>query len=627
MSKKRIDITSSTYSFIRRNYIVTLILAAALGLRLWGVGYGLPFIFHPDENRQILDSLGMAERMSVLPQEYSYPALHKYLLLLVNGAYFAAGRLFGVFKGPSDFALKFLEGESSVFLLSRLLSVGFGTALCALLYVMGAKLFSRNAGFIALALSSGMFHLIQHSQWAIADIVLAFFTAAALYFIMLSVSEPGPMNTALSFFLAGLAVSTKPQGIFLVFPLLLSRYYIFKDSGFRLKDNRHLSDLTVAFAAFVPAALIGNLAWVFDFGAVYTKFKMLSQVAHLGISSKEPFTPGFVSLLKWFAYELVRQEGPLGAVLLAGAVYAALKHTRKDMLFLLYIGVFMFAVRNWAIRYLHLFVAVFPVLCLFAARMADDFFSRTRLNSWVCALTVAAVILPSTSFSIEASITKDDLDTRAEARQWVEANIPAGTAIAVDWYEFSIPLFSSTPVYLRNPKATDYFQRNVDGRVKRGYEDFLKGKTVYRMLPVVYSTEKPNWPAEMPESAREKAARNEVYRELYSVFNFHTVEELKKEGARYIILTSYGYTNFLLDSDPNKNEAAVFNYLFREDLLSFNKQANSYDGTTPFGLLYFLNKRARDFYTPLLNGKKAMLVKAFSPSHLRPGPFIKIYEI
>lgn len=626
MSKKSADITSSASSFIHRNYIALLILAVALGLRLWGVGYGLPFIFHPDENRQILDSLGMAERMSVFPEEYSYPALHKYLLILVNGSYFSVGRLLGEFKGPSDFALKFLEGDSSVFLLSRLLSVGFGTGLCLLVYRMGARLFSKTAGLIALALTAGMFHLIQHSQWAIADIFLAFFTTAALYYIMLSVSEPGRKNTALSFFFAGLAISTKPQGVFLLLPLLLSRVFILKDRGFALNGG-FLKDLSTGLAVLLPAALLGNLSWIFNFSAVYEKFKMLSQVAHLGISSKEPFTPGLFTLLKWFSTELVRQEGPLGLVILAGVIYAAVKRSRKDLLFLSYLAVFFFAVKDWAIRYLHLFVAIFPVLCLFAAGMAEDILSRARLKGWVSALLVAAVILPSASFSIETSIIKGELDTRAEAKQWVDSNIAPDTKIAVDWYEFSIPLLSSTPVYLQNPKARDYFERNVNGRVKEGYEDFLKDKTVYRIFPVIYSTAKPNWPEEMSQEARKRAMTKEVYRELYSVFNFHTVEELKKEGVRYIILTSYGYANFLLDDDPEKNGQAVFNYLFREDLLSFNKQGDSYDETSPFGLLYFLNKRARDFYSPLLEGKTARLVKEFAPSGRRPGPFIKIYEI
>ncbi len=119
----------------------------------------------------------------------------------------------------------------------------------------------------------------------------------------------------------------------------------------------------------------------------------------------------------------------------------------------------------------------------------------------------------------------------------------------------------------------------------------------------------------------------EVYRELYSVFNFLTIDELKKEGVRYIIITSYAYTNFLLDGDPHKNERGVFNYLLREDLLSFNKQADAYDGQSPFGLLYFLNKRARDFYCPLLGGEKGRLAAEFAPEDGKPGPFIKIYEI
>lgn len=626
MSKKRADITSSASSFIRENHIVILILAAALCLRLWGVGYGLPFIFHPDENRQILDSLGMAERMSVLPQEYSYPALHKYLIVFVNGAYFAAGRLFGLFEDPSDFALKFLEGRSSVFLLSRLLSVAFGTALCLLVYRMGARLFSKSAGLIALALTAGMFHLIQHSQWAIADIFLAFFTTAALTYMMVSLREPTGANTAFAFLFTGLTISTKPQGFFLIVPLLMSQVFICVDRG-GLNIGRSLRDFSAGFAVLLAAALAGNLAWIFDFNAVYEKFNMLSQVARLGISSKEPFTPGLLTLLKWFSVELVRQEGPLGAVLIAGVVYAAFIRSRKDLLLLSYLAVFFFAVRDWGIRYLHLFVAIFPVLCLFAAAMAEKVFLRARFKGWASALVVAGVVFPSASFSIEASIVKGRLDTRTEARQWVESHIAAGTGIALDWYEFSIPILSSTPVYLQNPKARAYFEKNVNSRVKEGYEDFLKDKKVYRIFPVIYSTGGPNWPEGMGAKAQKSALDKEVYRELYSVFNFHTVEELRKEGARYIILTSYGYANFLLDDDPNKTREAVFNYLFREDLLSFNKQADHYDETSPFGLLYFLNKRARDFYSPLLEGKAARLVKEFSPSALRPGPFIKIYEI
>lgn len=607
--------------------VAPLILATALGLRLWGVGYGLPFILHPDENRQILDSLGMAERLSVFPEEFSYPALHKYMLVAVNGIYFIVGRLLGWFTGPADFALKFLEGRSSVLLLSRLVSVAFGTALCVLLYKMGRRLFSEKTGLIALVFSAGMFHLIQHSQWAIADIFLAFFTTASLCFIMLSVSEPDRRNTLCAFIFAGLAISTKPQGVFLLLPLLIGRVFVFRDSDSAHKKTSFLRETTLACSLLVSASLIGNLSWLFNFTPVYEKFRMLSQVAHLGISSKAPFKAGYLHLAGWFAADLARQEGALGVVLLAGVVYAAIKRSRKDLILLSYLALFLFAMKDWAIRYLHLFVAIFPVLCLFAARMTSDLLSKAKVRGRAAAALTLAVVLPSAAWSIDASIVKGSVDTRTEAVEWVDANIPAGALIAVDWYEFSIPLLSATPVYLQNPKAKKYFETKVNGSVKLGYEEYLKNRPVYRVIPVIYSTDSPNWPREMTPDAVSMAASKEVYRELYSVFNFRTVDELKSEGARYIIISSYGYTNFLLDEDPNKTAIGAYNYLFREDLLSFNRQSDSYDGKSPFGLLYFLNKRARDFYCPLLAGKTARLVKEFAPSERRPGPFIKIYEI
>ena len=46
-----------------------------------------------------------------------------------------------------------------------------------------------------------------------------------------------------------------------------------------------------------------------------------------------------------------------------------------------------------------------------------------------------------------------------------------------------------------------------------------------------------------------------------------------------------------------------------------------------FGLLYFLNKRARDFYVPLLEGRQARLVKEFASGDGLTGPVIRIYGL
>ncbi|MBI5827096.1 MAG: glycosyltransferase family 39 protein [Deltaproteobacteria bacterium] len=629
MSKKGREIIRSTETLRLGNAAFVLILLCGAGLRLWGIGAGLPFVIHPDENRQVLDSLGMASRLSLLPEEFSYPALHKYLLMVSSGAYFLIGRAAGWFADPSDFALRFLTGGSEVFLIGRLLSAAAGTVIGVVVYKMGRRLYGETIGLIGFAYSMGMFHLIQHSQWAIADIFIALFTITALHFITACAVDPNDNKSLLlGALFAGLAVSTKPQGAFLAVPLALSQFYALKDSGFKI-SGAFLRWRAIGALIFVAAGLMGNLSWIFEFRASLEKFTMLSQVAHLGISSREPFSEGLVSLIAWFARDLVRQEGPLGAVLIAGVVYTAVRRTRQDLIMLSYVAVFFFALRDWAIRYLHLFVAIMPALTLLGGRFTGDLVARFRLKAPFAVLLVAAIITPSAAWSIEASLTKESTDTRLLAKRWVEENIEKDKPIAVDWYEFAVPLWSKIPPGLLNPKAAERYEKSVPERVRKGYNEFLKTKRSYTIVPVIYSTDGPKWPAEMTAEAREKASGKEVYRELYTVFNFRTVDELEKAGAKYLIITSYGYTNFLLDNDPYKTNSGAFNYLFREDLIGFNRQADKYVDDGRFGLIYFLNKRARDFYSPLLHGGNGnvKLVKEFIPARGEPGPVIKIFKL
>ncbi|MEK7772799.1 MAG: hypothetical protein AAB307_00505, partial [Deltaproteobacteria bacterium] len=483
-------------------------------------------------------------------------------------------------------------------------------------------------GLIAFAYSMGMFHLIQHSQWAIADIFLALFTIASLYFITVCAVDPDDKKSLmLGFLFAGLAVSTKPQGAFLAVPLAAGQFFALKDSGFKT-GGAFLRWRALGVLIFMLAGLFGNLSWIFEFRASLEKFTTLSQVAHLGLSSKEPFSGGAASLIAWFAKDLVRQEGPLGAVLIAGVAYSLVRRKRQDIIFLSYMAVFFFALRDWAIRYIHLFVAIMPALTVFGARLTVDIFSKLKLKGAFALLLVTAAVTPPVAWSIEAAMMKGRTDTRLLAKRWVEEKIEKDAAIAVDWYEFAVPLWSKTPAGLLNPRARERYEKSVPERVRRGYEEFLKTKKSYRIVPVIYSTDGPNWPGDMTEEAREKASGKEVYRELYSVFNFRTVDELEKAGAEYLIITSYGYTNFLLDNDPDKTNAGAFNYLFREDLLAFNRQAEEYVDDGRFGLLYFLNKRARNFYSPLLRGGDGLkLVKEFVPASGEPGPVVKIFKL
>ena len=77
-------------------------------MRFAGIGYGLPHLSHPDENRIILDTLSMGHRGSLLPERPDYALLYRYLLLGLFGIYYILGYLTGAFSTPLDFARDFL---------------------------------------------------------------------------------------------------------------------------------------------------------------------------------------------------------------------------------------------------------------------------------------------------------------------------------------------------------------------------------------------------------------------------------------------------------------------------------------------------------------------------------------
>src|SRR6266850_6893191 len=85
----------------------------ALVLRLWGISYGLPYVFHPDELRDVGEALRLAGGQTDA-LSYGNPALYKYLLIGVFWALVGQERL-----AAAD--------TSVLYLLARLTTAVLGT--------------------------------------------------------------------------------------------------------------------------------------------------------------------------------------------------------------------------------------------------------------------------------------------------------------------------------------------------------------------------------------------------------------------------------------------------------------------------------------------------------------------
>lgn len=607
--------------------ILSLILVLGLCLRLYSINYGLPCVVGPDEVRQVLDALSMGARKSLVPLDYTYPALHKYCLLFLFAFYYMLGSMLKMFSGVNDFVFKFLIDPGGIFLAGRLLSVFFGIAIMAPVYLLAKGFYSKRTGIIACMFSVFMFSLNIHSQWAISDIMLTFLSTCAFYYILRCVNNPEAKDYILAGVFIGAASATKYQGLYLLAPFLAAITVTVKKF---VLLKRLLLSLFLSFIIILFLTLLGNLGFVFNFRESLQRLLELKDET-MGISSVDPFNHNYFSVVRWFIRDIIRQEKLLGLALVGGVLYSTYKHSKEDLIFLVFISFCLFSLIGFGFRSLHLLVYCFAVLCIFGARFLDSLLSfilKERYKVSHGLICAALIIAPSGYNTVIADVKRSNPDTRILAKAWVEKNIPYGSSIAQDWYDFSVPLQTELPALFREEKLADYYVRYFSEDIRRRYKDYARAKGVYNLIQIRHETTSPVWPEGMPAEAITRAERIPLLKRLYRWFNFRRLGQLKEENVSYIIISDYAYNHFLFDGDIRK-KTGLYNPFMLEDTLSSNRQAESYAEGGKYGLLFHLAKRARDFYLPLLNQEtaEAELIKEIRPDNSRLGPVIKIYRL
>jgi len=165
------------------NWPLFAIVVLGLGLRLWGIGFGLPYTYVADEPTRIAVSLNMLRTGDLDPHWLGYPHLMFYLNTFVLLFYFLVGRLAGRFDTPLDIPLPEVVtigvgklAAPEMFLVSRGLTVLMGTGAVVLVYLLGRQ-FSRRktVGLIAALFFAVSPAGVLHSQMISLDMYGVFF--------------------------------------------------------------------------------------------------------------------------------------------------------------------------------------------------------------------------------------------------------------------------------------------------------------------------------------------------------------------------------------------------------------------------------------------------------------------
>lgn len=431
--------------------LLVVVLLVALALRAWNAGWGLPFTYHPDEHQYVDSAVAMLGG-NLDPVRFTNPTLLKYAYALLFAAVAATGRALGQWPSLAAFQDAFAADPTSTYAMARLVTALFGTLTVALVYRLGRRVHSRHAGLVAAALLAGTFLHARDSHFAVNDVLTALLTtlvldaAVGLSFGWRAGRARRTRRLLLGAAAVGLAAATKYSAAAVAVPLALG-YVLGRDGSStrgrstpapawlgRLLDGRLILAGLVAAVVFLAAVPY----------AVLRPGAFLADVAQLAERGREGFkgvaidpAPGWIYYLESLAWGM----GPLMlAMAIAGLARAvAGRHgaagwvvASLPLLLWGYLG-------SQLLMFERFMIPALPALAVLAAAAAVDLgrwlAGRGRRGPFagrpavaIAALAALLVVQPLAS-TVRLDLLLGREDTRTEAKRWLEANVPEGTAV------------------------------------------------------------------------------------------------------------------------------------------------------------------------------------------------------
>jgi hypothetical protein len=422
---------------VRWQWLLGLVFSIALAGRLWGIDYGLPFSYWTDEYHELMRAMELGAG------SFNFARTSKggfYLLLFVEyGMYFVVLKLGGVVKDTHEFAELFARDPSMFYLIGRTTAAVFGSITVAAVFWLSRFAYSTAAGLLAaFLLAINVLH-IDVSHRIGVDIPMAMLATLALYFGLRLADDGRRANYVLAGLFAGLATTTKLPGVLLLLPLLVAHTYAVAQRGGRVRDWIASRDLWIAAGVFFGVLLVTNPGFF-----VYTNLgNHLFGSPDQALDSDEVdafVEPDLVTrpnLYVFYLNAIADSMGwPLFVVSLGALAYALWRRTRADVVLVSYALVNYLAIAGTSAELLYYpryALPIIVVLAILSGRALSDLL--TALPRWrfaAGAVFLAAVAAWPVVEAIKSNYTLTQNDTRTIAKEWFEANVPAGATVMIE---------------------------------------------------------------------------------------------------------------------------------------------------------------------------------------------------
>ena len=422
-----------TWAAIRRRVrarpdllLLGVLFTTALALRVWGTGFGLPVITHPDEP----DATGLALRMlrdgRLDPRWFYYPTLYMYLLMPLFALRYVSLRGQGL-VGP----LRQLHDlEPAFYLLARRVSALCGALTVPAVFRLARHTWSggqgRRAGLVAGTIVAFSFVHARTSHHGVTDALLTLLLTLALTSTMDVLRSGRHRDYLCAGLLTGLAGATKYSAVAMV-PVLLAAHLLGRPWRRWLSRG--------------PLLTFSGMAAGFLAGAPFTLMNWPVFVDHLGFlrTISSTMTEPAARFSHMFGYSFESGFGPLLApVLWASLLAALLRCERRELLLAIHAIAFIGIVTHSEIRVMpRYWLPALPAIAVLVggyAAAAEQWLRRRwslrpAVSMAALALIVGGSVAPTAIETVRWDRAQSRPDSRAAAYEWLNASFDEGTLV------------------------------------------------------------------------------------------------------------------------------------------------------------------------------------------------------
>lgn len=418
---------------VRTRRILLGLCAIALIMNLWGIRRDLPHVHDYDEQPFVMTAYAMAVTGGWDPHWFGHPGTTMiYPLRVIYScwiAYIHGGEDF--LRAVASIDAAFQAHWWEYFYIGRLLSIAYLVASVPIFFLMSRRLFGEGAALWGTLMWIVMPLVVAQAQITRSDTAIFFFGTLCIDLIARLAESP---SCKLRFWIAvsmACAISSHYKMACLGPLWLWTEWRIFQKG----RSPTQLRELLQAGVLGALVFLVLNPFLLLHIDALKRNLASQTPLEHPGADGFSPagnltwyLLEGIPENFGWIAYAfaaagivLVLSRGSFGQKLLPGFVA-------------LYLSGIIWSPLHWG-RWLSV---VLPALCLLAVH-ALLYLTEHRRNARLLRIAGLTLLLfPAFADLVFQNIRNSSVNTRVQALEWVQSNVPHGSRIAYEWY--SAPL-------------------------------------------------------------------------------------------------------------------------------------------------------------------------------------------